>query len=142
MSFKVSKEDYKNYVYVRIPKEEYQAIMEGKRKISKNDLEVWRFEYEIKQVDKVVSAKRANKKKVARTIQKIYKTLEDYYAGLFKEEKELTPYRLAKLSKVHYTTARKFWDKHNLNEWIKKFKENPIQELRNFKIEELSEYFM
>ena len=143
MSFKTTKEDYKGYIYIRIPKVEYEAIMKGKRKVSADDIEEWRFNYEVKQVDKKVKAKRASKIKQSRTIQKIYKALENYYLGLFKEEvKELTPYQLAKLAKVNYVTARKFFETHNLNDWIKKFEDNPTQELRNFKIEELADYFL
>ena len=142
MSFKTKKEDYKDYVYVRIPKEEYEAIMQDKRKITKNDLDVWRFNYEIKQIDKRVYAKRANRIKVAKTIQKLYKTLENYYLSLFKEEnKKLTAYQLSKLAKVNYRTAKKFFEKHKLDEWIDKFEANPVEELKNFKTEELAEYF-
>ena len=143
MSFKTTKEDYKDFVYIRIPKEEYEAIIQGKRKVTADDIEEWRFNYEVKQVDKKVKAKRASKIKQSRTIQKIYKALENYYLGLFKEEaKNLTPYRLAKLAKVNYMTARKFFETHKLEEWIRRFESNPTQELRNFKIEELSEYFI
>ncbi len=141
MGFNVTKEDYKNYIYVRIPKEEYEEIMQGKRKVTKNDLEVWRFHYEIKQIDKIAYAKRANRIKVAKTMKKIYKALENYYLGLFKNEKKLTPYQLAKLSKVNYLTARKFWERHNLDEWINRFEKNPLDELKRFKIEQLSEFF-
>ena len=142
MGFKTSKEDYKNYVYVRIPKDEYQAIMEGKRKITKDDLEIWRFNYETKQLDKKAKAKRANDIKVARTVQKMYKALEDYHLGLFKEEAtKLTPYKLAKLANVNYLTAKKFWERHNLDKWLDKFAKNPSEELRNFKVDELSKYF-
>ena len=142
MSFKVSKEDYKNYVYVRIPISEYNEIIEGKRKITKSDLEEWRFNYEIKQIDKRAYAKRANRIKVSKTIQKLYKALESYYLGLFKEEnKKLTAYQLSKLAKVNYRTAKKFYENHKLEEWLEKFDKNPVEELKNFKVEELSEYF-
>ena len=142
MSFKTKKEDYKDYVYVRIPISEYNEIIEGKREITKNDLDIWRFNYEIKQIDKVAYAKRANRIKVAKTIQKIYKALENYYLSLFKEDnKKLTPYQLAKLAKVNYRTAKKFFEKHKLDEWIDKFEANPVEELKNFKTEELAEYF-
>ena len=142
MSFKTKKEDYKDYVYVRIPKEEYEAIIQGKRKVNKSDLEEWRFNYEIKQIDKIAYAKRANKIKVAKTIQKLYKALENYYLSLFKEDnKKLTAYQLSKLAKVNYRTAKKFWERHKLDEWGKKIEINPVEELKRFKIEELSEYF-
>ncbi len=142
MSFKVSKEDYKNFVYVRIPVSEYNEIIEGKRKITKNDLEDWRFNYEIKQIDKRAYAKRANRIKVAKTIQKLYKALESYYLSLFKEEnKRLTAYQLSKLAKVNYRTAKKFFETHKLEEWLEKFEANPVEELKNFKVEELSGYF-
>jgi len=137
--FKTSKEDYKKYVYVRIPIEDYEKIIKGEIKPNKSNLEAWRFNYEIKQSDKAVYAKRASKIKHRKTIQKLYKALEQYYAGLFKEEKELNPNKLSKLAKVNYKTASKFWKEHNLNSWIKKFKSNPVEELKNFKILELSD---
>ena len=142
MSFKTKKEDYKDYVYVRIPISEYNEIIEGKRKINKSDLEDWRFNYEIKQIDKRAYAKRANRIKVSKTIQKLYKALESYYLSLFKEEnKRLTAYQLSKLAKVNYRTAKKFFENHKLDDWIERFEENSVEELKRFKIEELSEYF-
>jgi len=126
-------------VYVRIPVEEYQEIIQGKKKITKGDLEAWRFSYEIKQSDKIAYARRAARIKQKKTILKLLKALEDYYTGLFKEEKELNPSRLAKLAKVNYKTANKFWKEHNLQEWINKFEKNPANALKEFKILKLSE---
>jgi len=133
------KEDYKKYVYVRIPVEEYQEIIQGKKKITKGDLEAWRFSYEIKQSDKIAYARRAARIKQKKTILKLLKALEDYYTGLFKEEKELNPSQLAKLANVNYKTASKFFKEHNLQEWIPKFEKEPTEALKEFKILELSE---
>jgi len=137
--FNIKKEDYKKYVYVRIPVEEYQEIIQGKKKITKGDLEAWRFSYDLKQSEKQAYARRAARIKQKKTILKILRTLENYYLGLFKEEKKLNPSRLAKLTKVNYKTANKFWKEHNLKEWISKFEENPQEALKEFKIIELSE---
>ena len=138
----MKKEDYKDYVYIRIPKSEYKEIIENKRKITKSDLESWRFNYELKQSEKIAYAKRANKIKQARVVQKIFKTLENYFTGLFTETQELTPYRLSKLANVNYRTAKNFYKKHNLNTWIKEFKQKKDVALREFKIKELSDYFL
>jgi len=133
------KEDYKKYVYVRIPIEEYQEIIEGKKRITKGDLEAWRFSYDLKQSEKQAYARRAARIKQKKTILKLLKALENYYTGLFKEEKKLNPSQLAKLANVNYKTANKFWKEHNLQEWISKFKDNPQNTLKEFKIIELSE---
>jgi len=135
------KEDYKDYVYLRIPKSEYNKIINGEMKVTKNDIENWRFDYELKQSNKTAYAKRANKIKTARIVQKIYKVLENYYTGLFKQEKELTAYKLSKLAKINYRTAQKFFKEHNLDDWIKRFEKDP-QALKEFKVKELSEYFV
>jgi len=137
------KEDYKDYVYLRIPKDEYKKIIDGQKKITSQKLKEWRYDYELKQSSKTQSAKKAHKIKKARTIQKIYKALENYYLGLFQDEKkELTPYKLSKLAKVNFRTAKKFWEEHKLSEWVEKFKLNPQQYLKEFKIQEIGEYFI
>jgi len=133
------KEDYKKYVYVRIPVEEYQEIIQGKKKITKGDLEAWRFSYDLKQSEKQAYARRASKIKQKKTIFKLLKALENYYLGLFKEEKKLNPSRLAKLAKVNYKTANKFFKEHKLQEWIPRFEKEPQNTLKEFKIVELSE---
>jgi len=137
--FNTKKEDYKKYVYVRIPIEEYEEIMQGKKKITKSDLEAWRFSYDLKQSEKQAYARRASKIKQKKTILKLLKALENYYTGLFKEEKALNPNQLAKLANVNYKTANKFWKEHHLQEWISKFEKNPANALKEFKIIELSE---
>jgi len=137
--FNTKKEDYKKYVYVRIPVEEYQEILVGKKRVTKSDLEAWRFSYEIKQSDKIAYARRAARIKQKKTILKLLKALENYYLGLFKEEKKLNPSKLAKLAKVNYKTANKFWKEYHLQEWINKFEKHPQNALKEFKIVELSE---
>ncbi|WP_456488870.1 hypothetical protein [Caminibacter pacificus] len=137
------KEDYKEFVYIRIPKAEYDKIMAGEMKVTKHDIKGWRFDYEVKQSEKASYARRANKIKKARIIQKIYKVLEDYYLGLFQDEKkELTAYKLSKLAKVNYRTAKKFFEEHNLQEWLPQFEKEPQKALKEFKIQKLSDYFI
>jgi len=99
----------------------------------------WRFSYDLKQSEKQAYARRAARIKQKKTILKLLKALENYYTGLFKEEKELNPSRLAKLAKVNYKTASKFWKEHNLQEWKSKFEDKPAKALKEFKIIELSE---
>jgi len=137
------KEDYKEFVYIRIPKDEYDKIMAEEIKVTKHDIKGWRFDYEVKQSEKASYARRANKIKKARIVQKIYKSLEDYYLGLFKDEKkELTAYKLSKLAKVNYRTAKKFFEEHNLQEWLPQFEKDPQKALKEFKIHELSQHFL
>jgi len=127
------KYDYKDYVYLRIPITEYNEIMQGKKRLRKSYLESWRKDYEYKQVEKRAYARVANQKKIANTIKKLYKALENYYLGLFGEEKkELSINKLSKLAGVNYRTASKFWKENNLSEWLIKFEEDPVDELRNF----------
>ena len=126
------KYDYKNYIYLRIPISEYNEIMEGKKRLKKVDFKRWVDDYYYKQVEKRAYARIANDKKTAKTIKKLYKALEDYYTGLFRDdEKELSINKLSKLAGVNYRTASKFWRENNLQDWLSKFKENS-DELRNF----------
>ena len=125
------KYDYKDYVYLRIPKSEYNEIIEGKRRLRKADFNRWVEDYYYKQVGKRAYARIANDKKTAKAIKKLYKALEGYYTGLFRDEKELSINRLSRLAGVNYRTANKFWKENNLQEWLSKFKENS-EELRNF----------
>ena len=126
------KYDYKDYVYLRIPISEYNEIMQGKKRLRKADFLRWVEDYYYKQVEKRAYARIANDKKTAKTIKKLYKALEDYYTGLFRDdEKELSINKLSKLAGVNYRTASKFWKENNLQDWLSKFKENS-DELRNF----------
>ena len=126
------KYDYKDYVYLRIPISEYNEIMRGKKRLRKADFLRWVEDYYYKQAERRAYAKIANDKKTAKTIKKLYKALEDYYTGLFRDdEKELSINKLSKLAGVNYRTASKFWRENNLQDWLSKFKENS-DELRNF----------
>jgi len=133
----MKKQDYKDYIYLRIPKEEYEAIFQGKKKVTKNNIEEWRFNYELKQSKK--NTKRANEIKKYKTAKKIYEALENYYLNLFtSEEENLTIYKLAKLARVSYQTAKKFWQTHNLSSWEQNFKYKKQEALHDFKIIELT----
>ena len=126
---------YKDYVYLRIPKSEYDKIMAGLISIDKSDIKAWRNDYELAQSLKKAYANRANKIRSRRLLDKIYKAVEDYYLGLFKPEKELTVYKLSKLAKIHYQTAVKYWDMLNMQSWIEKIKRDPTSNLPLFKVE-------
>ncbi len=142
------KNDNKDYIYIRIPKERYKEIIENNKKVSTEELEEWRLEYQLKQDKKIESAKRANKIKRSRSIEKLYKALEEYFEidllsyMTRKEKKELTAYKLAKLAKVNYKTAKKFWDEHKIEEkWLKEFKKRKNEALKEFKLLELAKYY-
>ena len=134
---KKNKQDYKDYIYIRIPKDEYKAIIEEKRKVSADDIETWRFNYEIKQSTKTKGARKAAKTKEYRTVSKIYKALENYYTNLLFDGEHITIYKLAKLAKVSYPTAKKFWYQYNLDKWLENFKHKKQEALKDFKLIEL-----
>ena len=134
------KYDYKNYIYLRIPISEYNEIMQGKKRLRKDDFKRWVDDYFYRQAEKRAYARIANDKKTAKTIKKLYKALEDYYIGLFsEEEKELSINKLAKLAGVNYRTASKFWKENNLQDWLPKFKED-FNSLRQFYYQLTSKY--
>ena len=134
------KYDYKNYVYLRIPISEYNKIIEGKMSFDKTDLQRWVDDYYYKQVKKRTYAKFANEKKTAKAIKKLYKALEDYYTGLFREDdKELSINKLSKLAGVNYRTASKFWKENNLQDWLPKFRED-FDSLKQFYYQLTSKY--
>ena len=126
---------YKDYVYLRIPKAEYNKIINGEMKVTKNDIENWRFDYELAQNLKKAYANRANKIRSRKILDKIYKVVEDYYSGLFDPEKDLNAYKLSKLAKINYRTAVKYWNMLNMQSWIEKIKTDPASNLPLFKIQ-------
>jgi len=125
---------YKDYIYLRIPKEKWEKIIEGEFLPSKEDLKAYRFNYELNQLERRANAKRANKIKRKKTLLKIIEALEYYYGGLFKEEKKLTPYKLSQIAKVDFRTAKKFWERYEFDEWIEEFIKNPerIKDFKNY----------
>jgi len=136
----MKKETYKDFIYIRIPKAVYEDIIENNRKLSANELKVYRYDYLNKHFNKRLASQKARKAKEKKTTLRILKTLENYYLSLFREQnKPLSIYTLAKLSKVNYRTAKRFFEKYNLNEWIPRFENNPQNALKEFKIIELSE---
>ncbi len=134
-----NKQDHKDYIYIRIPKEEYEKIMQNNKRVTKKDLEAWRYDYELKQSTKIKGAKKASRIKKYRAVSKMYKALEDYYNSLLYDEKHITPYKLAKLAKVSYPTAKKFWEQYNLDRWKENFKYKKQEALNDFKLIELVE---
>jgi len=134
------KQDYKDFVYIRIPKLVYEDIIENNRKLSANELKVYRYDYLDKHFNKRLASEKARKAKEKKTTLRILKALENYYLGLFREQnKPLSIYTLSKLSQVNYRTAKRFFEKYNLDEWIPKFEKEPTEALKEFKILELSE---
>jgi len=136
----MKKETYKDFIYIRIPKAVYEDIIENNRKLSANELKVYRYDYLNKHFNKRLASQKARKAKEKKTTLRILKTLENYYLSLFREQnKPLSIYTLAKLSKVNYRTAKRFFEKYNLDEWIPRFENNLQNALKEFKILELSE---
>jgi len=136
--------DYKDFIYLRIPKEKWQEWKEKELKgktssISFGKLKAYRIDYEWKMKKKKQSANEATRIKKARADMKIYKALERLYSSLLKTDNEITPYKLAKEAGVSYPKAKKFWNEHNLDIWIKSFEEDSIEALKKFKFYELAE---
>ena len=134
------KQDYKDFVYIRIPRRVYGDIIKNNRKLSAIDLKLYRYDYLDKHFNKKLASEKARKAKERKTALRILKALENYYLGLFREQnKPLSIYTLSKLSKVNYRTAKRFFERYNLKEWIPKFENNSQNALKEFKIIELSE---
>jgi len=134
------KQDYKNFVYIRIPRRVYEDIIENNGKLSAIDLKLYRYDYLDKHFNKRLASEKARKAKEKKTALRILKTLENYYLSLFREQnKPLSIYTLSKLAKINYRTSKRFFEKYHLDEWIPKFEEDPVNALKEFKIIELSE---
>jgi len=146
----MKKESYKDFVYFKMPKDEFEKILEllkekGRKSkvISIDDLLRYKLLYEMDIENKQNSASEAHRRKKAKKDIQIYKTLENYYTGLFKNELEhINPYKLSKLAKINYRTAKRFWNDYNLYYWIKEFEKRGSKALREFKIQELAESFV
>ena len=143
----MKKETYKDFVYLKIPKDEYEKLLaigaeKGTKKkiISVEDLTRWEITYRLGIENKEISALEARRRKKAKKDIQIYQALENYLTGLFKSELEhINIYKLSKLAKVNYRTAKRFWKEYNMNHWIKEFKKRGSEALREFKIQELAE---
>lgn len=122
--------NYKDYVYLKIPKETFEKIIEEKKEVPWYELEFWKREYERNVFKKKLGANIANSVKRKKTLKKIYEALDNYYRGLFKEKEDLTSYKLAKLAGVNYLTAKKYWEKEG---WKYKFLQDPRGSLIEFK---------
>jgi hypothetical protein len=126
---KEKKFDYNDYVYLRIPKSKWEEWQkrenEGKRvRVDFKSLKSFRIEYKWKNEKKSKSAIRASRTKEARANLKMFNVLNDFYNTLFKNESDLTIYKLAKKAGVSYMTAKRFWQEFNLDTWINEFKSN------------------
>jgi len=143
----MKKETYKDFVYLKISKDEYEKLLSlGAKKgtktklISIDDLTRWEISYRLDIENKQNSAIEAHRRKKAKKDIQIYQTLENYYTGLFKNELErLNAYKLSKLAKINFRTAKRFWEDYNLDYWIKEFEKRGSEALREFKIQELAE---
>jgi len=80
------KQDYKDFVYIRIPKAVYEDIIENNRKLSAVDLKLYRYDYLDKHFNKRLASQKARKAKEKKTTLRILKTLENYYLSLFREQ--------------------------------------------------------
>ena len=143
----MKKESYKDFVYLKIPKGEYEKLLalgaeKGTKKkvISIDDLTRWEIIYRLGVENKENSALEARRRKKAKKDIQIYQTLEKFLTGLFKSELEhINAYKLSKLAKVNYRTAKRFWEDYNLDYWLKEFEKRGSEALKEFKIQELAE---
>ena len=143
----MKKETYKDFVYLKISKDEYEKLLSlGAKKGTKtklitiDDLTRWEISYRLDIENKQNSAIEAHRRKKAKKDMQIYKILENYYTGLFKRELEhINAYKLSKLAKVNFRTAKRFWEEYNLDYWVKEFEKRGSDALREFKIQELAE---
>jgi hypothetical protein len=124
---KEKKFDYNDYVYLRIPKSKWEEWQkkekESKRvRVEFKSLKSFRIEYKWKVENKSKSATRASRIKEARANLKMFNVLSNFYNTLFKNESDLTIYKLAKEAGVSYMTAKRFWQEFNLDIWIDEFK--------------------
>ena len=146
----MKKESYKDFVYFKIPKDEFEKILElvkekgrNAKVISIDDLLRYELAYRMGTENKQISASEAHRRKKAKKDIQIYQILENYYTGLFKNELErINAYKLSKLAKVNFRTAKRFWEDYNLDYWIKEFERRGNEALREFKIQELAESFV
>jgi len=143
----MKKESYKDFVYLKIPKEKFEEFLQiardkGKKTkiLSVDDLLEFKYLYERDIEHKQISASEAHRRKKAKKDIQIYQALEKWLTGLFKSEFErINPYKLSRLAKVNYRTAKRFWEEYNLDKWIIEFEKSPGEALKRFKIEELAE---
>ena len=143
----MKKENYKDFVYLKISKDEYERLLSlgaergtKTKLISIDDLTRWEISYRLDIENKQNSAKEAHRRKKAKKDIQIYKTLKNYYTGLFKNEIErLNAYKLTKIAKVNYRTAKRFWEEYKLNYWVREFEKRGSEALKEFKIQELAE---
>ena len=143
----MKKENYKDFVYLKISKDEYEKLLSlGAEKgtktklISIDDLTRWEISYRLDIENKQNSAIEAHRRKKAKKDIQIYQTLENFFTGLFKSELEhINAYKLSKLAKVNFRTAKRFWEDYNLDYWVKEFEKRGSKALKEFKIQELAE---
>jgi len=143
----MKKESYKDFVYFKMPKEKFEELLQiardkGKKSkvLSIDDLLEFKYLYERDIEHKQISASEATRRKKAKKDIQIYQALEKWLTGLFRSEFEyITPYKLSKVAKTNYRTAKRFWEEYNLDKWIIEFEKSPNEALKRFKVEELAE---
>ena len=135
----------KKYIYLRIDKKQWELWEERIKKdgeclIPFELLKAYRNIYLEKEEKRRENAKEANLYKRARADMKIFNTLETITNSLFRENslKDLTISKLAKLSKVHYKTAERFWREYELDKWLDVI-EKDRNKLKDFKYQMLAE---
>jgi len=110
--------DYKRFVYLKVPKERYEEIIKNREKVTYNEIEDWMRNYKSVMYDKKAAAYKANIEKQKRTLDAIINTLMRIKMDLFAtDKKNLTAYKLAKLAKVNYLTAKKYFTEEIKKEW-------------------------
>ncbi len=128
--------DYKNYTYLRIPKEEFERLIKDYP-----FLKEYKIDYDDKQLSKRVAAKQVAKNKKITSVVKIYKVLKNYYFNsLFKGEKDITITDLSKIAGLSYMTTWRYWKELELDKWIERFKREGKDALFDFEIFLQSKY--
>ena len=138
--------DYKNYVYLKIPKNLWKKLKEQykKNKDLKVDFEILlkgRVEYSNKQINKKEKALNSAKIKKANADIKIAYYLQEELNNIFSDIvkiNELTPAKLAKNSGVSYKTAKRFWIEYSFDKWKDAIANNKSN-FKKFLKEELAE---
>ena len=122
--------DYKNYTYLRIPKEEFERLVKDYPFLNE-----YKIDYDDKQLSKRVAAKQVAKNRKITSVAKIYKVLKNYYFNnLFKGEKDITITDLSKIAGLAYMTTWRYWKELELDKWIERFKREGKDALFDFEI--------
>ena len=104
--------DYRNYIYLRIPKDEYKKFEE--------ELKPYRIDYKYANSSKAISARGVAKNRKRKNIEKIYKTIKNYYFNNLFTQETLTKADIAKITGLSYKTIYNLGKQLNLDSFLKR----------------------